>query len=388
MAPFTVFRAILQYFFLIFITRIVGRRPGKQLTPFEFVLIFFLGGLTLTGMVGVEASLTNAVAQIITVALTYIFVVWARDRWPRFARFTDGTPLIVLEGSQWRADTMRNMRITDDDVMAMARDQGLKTLDQIGTATLERNGEISIIPKDNLETKPAPGTQQPAGERNHQGDGNMPAATHSTAGTEAHATNRAGDGKSSRDNIQSQAGTPSQDGKGKLVPLADNVPKVNNEVAVGEDLAFQRKWWRFEHVVWSVFLLILIGDVAGAFGNGPLATVKRPAPDNSFDLEYERIERATTPSIILLHPHASAIQDGRFRLFISDSVIKELGNQRVSPQPITSTLGNGGITYDFPITATPATIQFALEPSRPGVHHFTMNTPGGTPLQARVVIVP
>ncbi len=41
---------------------------------------------------------------------------------------------------------MKQMGIQDEDVMAMARDQGLKTLDEVGVATLERNGEISITP--------------------------------------------------------------------------------------------------------------------------------------------------------------------------------------------------------------------------------------------------
>ena len=42
MAIFTVLRAAFGYLFLVFLVRIVGRRPGKQLTPFEFVLIFYL----------------------------------------------------------------------------------------------------------------------------------------------------------------------------------------------------------------------------------------------------------------------------------------------------------------------------------------------------------
>lgn len=36
----TILRAAFGYLFLIFIRRIVGRRPGKQLTPVEFVLVF------------------------------------------------------------------------------------------------------------------------------------------------------------------------------------------------------------------------------------------------------------------------------------------------------------------------------------------------------------
>jgi uncharacterized membrane protein YcaP (DUF421 family) len=38
------------------------------------------------------------------------------------------------------------MRLQDDDIMAAARDEGLKTLEDIEWAVLERNGEISIVP--------------------------------------------------------------------------------------------------------------------------------------------------------------------------------------------------------------------------------------------------
>ena len=40
---------------------------------------------------------------------------------------------------------MKGMRIADDDVMAIARDKGLKSLEEVEYAILERNGEISII---------------------------------------------------------------------------------------------------------------------------------------------------------------------------------------------------------------------------------------------------
>ncbi len=146
MALWTVFRAAFGYLFLIFIVRIVGRRPGKQLTPFEFVLVFYLGGLTLTGMVGMEVSLANAFCQILTLATCHYLISRGRQRSSRLARLLDGTPLVLLEKKQWRADTMSRMGVQDDDVMAMARNQGLKTLEEIDTATLERNGEISIVP--------------------------------------------------------------------------------------------------------------------------------------------------------------------------------------------------------------------------------------------------
>ena len=144
----SVLRALYGYFFLVFIVRIVGRRPGKQLTPFEFILIFFLGGLMLTAIVADEASLTNAFCQIIAVTFAHFLLAAARTRSDRVARILDGTPLILLEGGTWRALTMGRMGVVDDDVMEKARDQGLKTLDDIKSAVLERNGEISIIAKE------------------------------------------------------------------------------------------------------------------------------------------------------------------------------------------------------------------------------------------------
>jgi uncharacterized membrane protein YcaP (DUF421 family) len=145
MALQTILRAVWGYCFLIFIGRIVGRRPGRQLTPFEYVLVFYLGGLTLTGMVGDELSLTNAICQIMTVAGVNWVITILRARFPRIARVLDGTPLVLLEGGYWRSQTMRRMAISQSDVMAMARDQDIRTLSDIHNATLERNGEISVI---------------------------------------------------------------------------------------------------------------------------------------------------------------------------------------------------------------------------------------------------
>ncbi|MCU1261681.1 MAG: hypothetical protein JWO80_4566 [Bryobacterales bacterium] len=61
-------RAIFGYLFLVLMVRVAGRRPGKQITPFEFVLIFYMGGVTLTAMVANDRSLTNAMLQIASIA--------------------------------------------------------------------------------------------------------------------------------------------------------------------------------------------------------------------------------------------------------------------------------------------------------------------------------
>ncbi|HEY0760013.1 MAG TPA: hypothetical protein VGD59_12235 [Acidisarcina sp.] len=187
----------------------------------------------------------------------------------------------------------------------------------------------------------------------------------------------------------------------RTVPVEDSVPKVGNELAVGEDLSFQRKWWVFERIVWTLFVLVVVLDVAGVFGRGPAANAHMHTPDGAMNVRYERIERFSTPSIMTIEFGRTAVRDGKIQLWVSDSIVKELGNQRIVPQPLSSITGDGGIYYTFPTTDSPDSVEFALQPSKPGVFHFSLRvqpntaTPGtgaASPapeqLQARVVVMP
>lgn len=161
----------------------------------------------------------------------------------------------------------------------------------------------------------------------------------------------------------------------RKVPVEDTVPKVNNELAVGEDLEFQRKWWRFERGIWIAFAIIVALDVAGVFGRGPVAKAHMRTPDGAMNVRYERVERFSTPSVMTIEFGPAAVRDGKLQLWVSDSLVKELGNQRVVPQPLTSTTADGGIYYVFPTTNRPNSVEFGLQPSSPGLLHFTLRSP-------------
>ena len=148
MAWFTIVRAAFGYILLIFVLRIAGRRPGKQLSPFDYVIVFYLGGITLTGIVGPEASLTNAFCQIMTVAMCHCGLAWLRSRYAWASRIIDGTPLVLMSNGQWRTQALSNMRLQDDDVMDSARSFGTRNLESIRMAVLEPVGEITILPRE------------------------------------------------------------------------------------------------------------------------------------------------------------------------------------------------------------------------------------------------
>jgi uncharacterized membrane protein YcaP (DUF421 family) len=141
----TILYAIAGYFALLLAVRILSRRPGGQLTLFEFVIIFLIGGVALAATVGRDTSVTNCASAILTVGLLHRAVSWIKIRFPRLGTILDGTPLVLLKNGQWQLEVLRGMKIDPEDVMAAARSKQVTSVFDIKYAILERNGTISII---------------------------------------------------------------------------------------------------------------------------------------------------------------------------------------------------------------------------------------------------
>ena len=170
-------------------------------------------------------------------------------------------------------------------------------------------------------------------------------------------------------------------------PVEDSIAKVD-DLAVGSDLEFQRKWWRFANVIWIVFAAVIVADLLGCFGRGFVANSHLRTNDGTMDVKYERIERFSTPSALRIQFGESAIRDGKVQLWISDKFIKSLSNQRVIPQPLSSVVGQGGVLYTFLAASPPAAIEFSLEPTAPGIYDLAMRVPGSEELRPRIFVMP
>ncbi len=143
----TIIHAIVGYFFLLLVLRVLVRRPGAQMTPPEFVLVFLMGGVIILATMGDDRSETNSVLAVLTIGICHRIVSHAKQKFPSFGALVDGTPLVLLKNGQWQTEAMEKSHISDIDVMAAARTKGAKTLSQVEYAILERNGGISVIKK-------------------------------------------------------------------------------------------------------------------------------------------------------------------------------------------------------------------------------------------------
>jgi uncharacterized membrane protein YcaP (DUF421 family) len=143
----TIIRAIVGYFILLLVVRVLKRRAGAQMALFEFVLIFLIGGIIILSTVGTDRSVTNCTCAVITVALVHRLIAWAKSKSPRVGAVIDGTPIVIIRGGEWQNEALRGMGIRYEDVAAAARSQGITSLRDVDYAIVERNGAISIFKK-------------------------------------------------------------------------------------------------------------------------------------------------------------------------------------------------------------------------------------------------
>ncbi len=129
----TIVHAVAGYCFLLLTVRVLTRRPGVQVTLFEFVIVFLMGGVIILATVDKDRSVTNCALAIIAVSLMHTMVAALKIRFPKFGAAIDGTPLVLLDMGVWKQEVMKGMRLAPEDVMAAARTKGVKSIHDVRT---------------------------------------------------------------------------------------------------------------------------------------------------------------------------------------------------------------------------------------------------------------
>jgi len=142
-----VVRAAVAFFFVYFLTRIVGRRELSSMQPFDLIMLVMIGDLVQQGVTQNDFSVTGALLVGGVIGLLTVAVSYASFRFPRLRPLLDGDPVIVVEDGKPIERNLRRNRITREELLAAARQNQVQSLDDVRWAVLETNGQISFIPK-------------------------------------------------------------------------------------------------------------------------------------------------------------------------------------------------------------------------------------------------
>ena len=140
-----VIRAAVIFLFLWAVTRAVGRSTLGELSTFELLLYVTMGDLVQQAVTQQDYSLTGGILAVSVFALLTVLLNWAQWRFPRARPWINGRPVIVVSDGRIEEAAARAHRLSSTDLLAVARQQGIRDLAEVELAVLEADGKVSFF---------------------------------------------------------------------------------------------------------------------------------------------------------------------------------------------------------------------------------------------------
>lgn len=141
-------RALLVYAFLLFALRVLGKRELAQQDTLDLLVLLLVANAVQNGIIGNDNSVTGAVVG----ALALFAINWTLKalayRFPWADRLFEGSPSYLIKDGKVVPGTMRREQISRPELRSIARRQGYDSLEEIGMAILETDGNITFARKD------------------------------------------------------------------------------------------------------------------------------------------------------------------------------------------------------------------------------------------------
>lgn len=143
-----VLRGTWMYWFLFSVFRFVLRRDVGALGISDFLFVVILGDAAQNGMIGSATSAVDAMVLIATLVFWSYLLDFLSFKFPVVQRFTAAPRLCLVRDGKLLRKNMRREFITDAELTAKIRQQGVEGIALVKLMHLEADGEMRLIRQD------------------------------------------------------------------------------------------------------------------------------------------------------------------------------------------------------------------------------------------------
>jgi uncharacterized membrane protein YcaP (DUF421 family) len=140
-----VVRSAVIFFFLWMVTRAVGRSTLGELSTFQLLLYVTMGDLVQQAITQQDYSVTGGMLAVSVFAVLTAGLNWLQWRFPRVRPLVNGLPVVIMSDGQTVEASLRQQKLSETDLLAAARHQGIRDLLEVDLAVLEADGRISFF---------------------------------------------------------------------------------------------------------------------------------------------------------------------------------------------------------------------------------------------------
>src|SRR3569833_3388571 len=131
---------------------------------------------------------------------------------------------------------------------------------------------------------------------------------------------------------------------------------IDDELEVGFDQTFERKWRRLELASHAIMALFVLAALLGLFGRGPLSHRTQMSANGRLSLDYEPLVRWGTSTQVTVHLSTPDVRpatgEGAFQkiwVSVNNAVVEPLGLQLLIPQLYATNAIVGCTMYEFSV---------------------------------------
>jgi len=144
----TFVRGTAVYFAITLLLRIVPKRHIGNIAPNDMIALVIIGSLAADAIMGEAKALSDLLLMVAVIILwDYLFNL-AEYYFPRFRSIAQHSPTLLIHHGVILRDNLRKERLTEQELAANLRLQGITDMAQVQHAILEVDGQISVIERE------------------------------------------------------------------------------------------------------------------------------------------------------------------------------------------------------------------------------------------------
>lgn len=146
-------RTVFMYVFVLFVTRLMGKREIGQLSPFDLVVAIMIADLAAMPLEEKEIGILDAVVPIAVLGAAEVVFAYITLRSDKARAIISGRSTIVVRDGRILEGNLRQTRYNLDDLLAGLREKNVSNIQDVEFAILEGSGRLSVIMKS--QARPA-----------------------------------------------------------------------------------------------------------------------------------------------------------------------------------------------------------------------------------------
>ncbi|MBK4736565.1 DUF421 domain-containing protein [Noviherbaspirillum pedocola] len=141
---------LLAYGGCVFLLRISGNRTLSKMNSFDLIVTVALGSTLSSILLTRSISLSEGwLALALLIGLQFA-ITWLSVRSGSISALVKTQPTLLMRDGRMIEDAMRKVRVTQDEMRAAVRRQGIGGMEQVAAAILETDGSLSIVPRSGM----------------------------------------------------------------------------------------------------------------------------------------------------------------------------------------------------------------------------------------------